>query len=51
MPEYEYHHETFDEDGTIELPDDAIGITTDSMGDFEDGLTVHVKYLTPVEDS
>jgi len=44
MPEYRYVHENFDkEDETIEIPDEAIGVTTDYFGDL-----ASVDYLLPV---
>lgn len=45
MPEYEYHHRTFDKDGgTIDIPEEAVGLAVDYFGDL--GV---VQYLTPVE--
>lgn len=45
MPEYEYANEMFDPDEeTVDLPDDAEGITVSTFGDY-----AHVRYLKPVE--
>lgn len=44
MTEYEYQRKTFDkEGGTIDIPDEAVGITTDYFSDF-----AVVEYLLPV---
>lgn len=44
MPQYEYHRRTFDKrDGTIDLPDTALGVT---VGYYGDDATV--RYLAPV---
>ncbi len=42
MSEYEHRHQMVDKEDTIEIPDDAVGITTDTFGD---SMTVH--YLVP----
>lgn len=43
MTEYRYHQRTFDKTNeTIELPEDATGLTVDDVGDV-----AVVKYLTP----
>jgi hypothetical protein len=44
MPEYEHVYEMVDKDGTVEIPDGAIGVTPDTFGDC---MTVH--YLKPVD--
>lgn len=45
MPEYEYVHETFDKrTETVDIPDDAHGVTVDYFGDY-----ASVQYLRPVE--
>ncbi|QLG62855.1 hypothetical protein [Halorarum salinum] len=45
MSKYEYVYESFRKsDGRIEIPEEAVGITTDYFGDL---ATVH--YLMPVE--
>lgn len=45
MTEYEYVFEMFDQDDTVDVPDEAVGVTVDS---FSDSATV--RYLLPVED-
>lgn len=45
MKEYEYHFVMFPSDETVDIPDEAVGITCDSFGD--NGT---VRYLTPIED-
>lgn len=45
MNEYRYQSKRFDkEDGTVEIPDEAVGVTTDYFGDH-----AVVEYLVPVE--
>jgi hypothetical protein len=42
MTEYEHRHQMVAKDSTIDIPDNATGITTDTFGDQ---MTVH--YLVP----
>lgn len=50
MPEYEYRHVTFGQEESVWIPEDAIGVTTSTFGDFQGGINVHVRYLVPTED-
>jgi hypothetical protein len=43
MTEYEYVFETFDQNGSIEIPDEAVGVTVGTFGDH-----ATVRYLKPV---
>lgn len=47
MTEYDYVYDSFrpDEGETVDIPDDATGITTGSFGDM-----ATVRYLIPVGD-
>lgn len=48
MTYYEYEKQTFDpEQDVVEIPDDAIGVSLDTMGDFEGGLVATARYLVP----
>lgn len=46
MTEYRRRHTSFDEDGCVEIPDNAEGITIDTS---IPGYST-VQYLVPVED-
>lgn len=43
MPEYAYQMASFDPEETVDLPEDAVGVTLDTFGD-----RVFVRYLLPV---
>lgn len=45
MTEYEHVRKSFDKGETVDVPDDAVGITTDTFSTF-----VSVNYLMPVGD-
>lgn len=44
MPKYEHRHVTADKGESIEIPEDAIGVTTGQIGTM---VTVH--FLVPME--
>lgn len=51
MAEYAYVHESFDEDDTVDIPDQALGVTVETFGKLgKPGMTVHVRYLLPVSE-
>lgn len=48
MTEFEYRHDSFAPEETIEIPDGAIGVTVETFGGAELPELVHVRYLVPV---
>ena len=51
MTEYEYERQKFTpgEGEIVEVPDDAIGVTTDTLGNPQKVGFVVVRYLIPID--
>lgn len=52
MPQYDYFRQQFQpgQGETVEIPDEAIGVTIKTWGDPDGDGAVFVRYLVPVEE-